>query len=633
MIARLLLWVLLLGWLALGAHIISVAPFRSGTDESINYVAFAAAKNRWATEADFHKHQIDYFYYPPLYFLSFAPFWGDVPSFVEDFPHRYRDPDFMQRGGRVAVTQRYLASVPRELDWLYRSAKFYSLICGMGVLGALIGTVRRLARSGGMSASETQWTTLIAVTPLVFLPQFLYYHTLCDNDALCNVLSAGTIYCFVAALTSLGAGRPRAHVAWSGGAAVCAGLALLTKLTGLVPLALLGWLAVSSWFLPAASRRIRLWRLLGFTATLAAIAIVFGGWWIALQAAAGDWSSQGAHRIAHPWAFLPRPAWELQGWARLLTWIVRSYFGLFSATSYGIPDRVFLVYLSVSLVTALAGAVWLARSVAGEEWRARQRGVPLPRLWLFAGLVFVVVVNVVAIIVNCREAMGAFGRLLFPSLVAGHVLFAWVWRAILGNHPRRWQLLAAILIFVYGASFSTVLHSRLLPAVVQRPEALLPISWFGDGIVPKKSGKPWTSSLEQTLVLAPGRMRGFRFSWGRPAWPQIGGVVTGDLLLQRSGDEIQRSALQPFELGDSDATDGWEEMRLEHELALERDTVATLSLQLEAPWFPPVFPIYFVAVDSGSFPRAGELRVDGRPTEVSLCLSVVYAPAPEAPPR
>jgi hypothetical protein len=48
------LLVLLLGlWLACGLWAAMNAPFGSGTDESISYVAFAAAKNRWATEADF----------------------------------------------------------------------------------------------------------------------------------------------------------------------------------------------------------------------------------------------------------------------------------------------------------------------------------------------------------------------------------------------------------------------------------------------------------------------------------------------------------------------------------------------------------------------------------------------------
>jgi hypothetical protein len=39
-------------WLALGLWICFAAPFASGTDESIRYVAFAAATNRWASEQD-----------------------------------------------------------------------------------------------------------------------------------------------------------------------------------------------------------------------------------------------------------------------------------------------------------------------------------------------------------------------------------------------------------------------------------------------------------------------------------------------------------------------------------------------------------------------------------------------------
>ena len=75
-----LLGLLLAAWIGLGLWICFSAPYASGTDESIRYVAFAAAKNRWASAEDARAYRIEHAYYPPLYFLLFAPFYGDSLS-------------------------------------------------------------------------------------------------------------------------------------------------------------------------------------------------------------------------------------------------------------------------------------------------------------------------------------------------------------------------------------------------------------------------------------------------------------------------------------------------------------------------------------------------------------------------
>jgi hypothetical protein len=112
------------------------APFNSGTDESISYVAFVAAKNRWATEEDFHRYGIDHYYYPPLYYLVFAPFWGDDPAFVEDYPRGgSNDPNYLNFVGRRVTATGFSARVPRSVERLYRAAKISSLgLCGAPLL-------------------------------------------------------------------------------------------------------------------------------------------------------------------------------------------------------------------------------------------------------------------------------------------------------------------------------------------------------------------------------------------------------------------------------------------------------------------------------------------------------------------
>ena len=136
--AKAILCALLLLWLGLGLWFALKAPFGSGTDESIKYVAFAAAKNRWATEEDFRRYGIEHFYYPPLYFLVFAPFWGDEPSFVEGYPAVELpdiDPNYLNLAGRRVVSAGYQSRVPPPLERLYRQAKLFSLGLGLRLPG------------------------------------------------------------------------------------------------------------------------------------------------------------------------------------------------------------------------------------------------------------------------------------------------------------------------------------------------------------------------------------------------------------------------------------------------------------------------------------------------------------------
>jgi hypothetical protein len=122
-------------WLALGLWICFAAPFASGTDESIRYVAFAAAANRWATAQDATNYGVDHYYYPPLYFLMFAPFYGEEPSFMTGYPLsvlNYLHP-LRLNGSRQLVLPRDLQQIPVPLLRLYRTAKVVSLLLGLGV--------------------------------------------------------------------------------------------------------------------------------------------------------------------------------------------------------------------------------------------------------------------------------------------------------------------------------------------------------------------------------------------------------------------------------------------------------------------------------------------------------------------
>ena len=213
-------------WLCLGVWIVANAPFASGTDESIRYVAFAAAKNRWATEEDFHRYGIKHFYYPPLYHLLFAPIWGEDPSFVDAYPQEQPDRNYMNRAGRRTVSEDFLSRVPQPLNRLYRAAKLLSLFFGSIVILALAATLRLL-----FPGPSGWWAVLLGTAPVILLPQFLYYQTLVNNDCLLNALAALATLAFTAAVLAAERGNERRFFALSIAVGVCVGLAILTKMS------------------------------------------------------------------------------------------------------------------------------------------------------------------------------------------------------------------------------------------------------------------------------------------------------------------------------------------------------------------------------------------------------------------
>ncbi len=351
-------------WLCLGWWITRVSPYASGTDESIRYVAFAAAANRWAARDDYRRYGIEHFYYPPLYFLMFAPFYGPEPAFLDGYPAGLaNDPDRdMRRGGTLTVSKEYVRKVPPELDRLYRSAKLASLAFGLGVILAVAATIALLVGGPGH-----RWLVLAGTAPVVLLPQFLYYQTLVNNDALLNLLSALAILAFVVAMRRAGQGRPNASLAWGLAVSALIGLGILTKQSALVlmplPVALASLPLIDDGE-PAGRRWKRAAVRLGIFLPVIFLA---GGWWLLHSLLEGDPFGIGAQSISHAWAFRTR---ELD-WGFLwnvLSRSARTYVALFAGALYGIPDRIYLCYLALSAAfLAGFGIRWAVDRRAGEQ--------------------------------------------------------------------------------------------------------------------------------------------------------------------------------------------------------------------------------------------------------------------------
>jgi hypothetical protein len=616
-IPLLLLVALVSAWAALGAWLIPRYPFLGGTDEALEYPAFAAAKNRWPTDAEIRRYRLSTAYHPPLYFLAAATFWGDDPLFTDDFP-ALTQVDTFSYGGYRCLYPGFDPIRHATLDRLYRAMKYFSLGLGVVTLFAVAATVRVT-----LPNPDGWWIVLLAVVPLAALPQFLYYQTLLNSDALCNALSALAILCFAGAAAAISRGDARAHVAWACGMACFLGLNVLTKTTALVLLPLIPWTALGAFFGPQRQPKAawsRFFRILGL---MTVVMVVSGGWWIARNAWRGDWNGLQLTRSVSPWAFSTHPDWERHGWLNFLLATARSAVGLMTGSYWGVSDMTFIAYSIGPMLTILLGVgligYWVRLPRTGHgHWLQ-----PTPRRWLLAGLVLAVVSNVAGFLWLNREAPAPFGRLLFPSLAAIHALAAHAWWALLKRRRRTLIVVTALAALLYGAAFTYVFRGWMLRAVEQPEEhvvslAMPPAVLLNEPICGHEYRQP--------LVLPPGRVGALRVKLAvTDAWPRLGGRITGSLDIVDEHGESRQVPLEPIGLGDLGWGDRYLELPLSQPVAVARESSAVLTLRPERPVFPATSPVRMLGCRAGAGPFIGDVTRDGVALGgENLCLAVVY---------
>lgn len=605
------------GWVFLGLWICRNAPYGSGTDESIRYVAFAAATNRWAGAEDFSRFGVGEYYYPPLYFLLFAPFFGDEPSFTTGYPFD-RTNRLLGDGGALIASKEYLRTVPPELIRLYRTAKVVSLLCGLGVLLCLLQTIRLLA---GPACSP--WVVLGGVAPVVLLPQFLYYQTLVNNDALVNLLGALAVLCFTSAALRAGRGDAAAGGRMAAACAVAVGLGLLTKQSALavvpLPAALAALPLVAESGAPLSRRAAQAARR---AVLLGGIVLAAGGWWPVRALLAGDPAGFEAQRLAHPWA-ARTPDVSLAHLWWTLGELARNYLGLFAGALYGIPDWVFLAYLALGVgVTA-----WLTHALAGSRDRWRSAGqVPL-RGYVVAVLAGTVLFNLTLALVYNTRFSAPYGRLLFPTLAAGHALFALaLWRAAAGRRPGGVAVPVVLMTAVLAVLFAWTFLLRVAPAVRQPAENIVSIGFSPPNRAAERYlGPVWDFKLVQPMRLPPGRLLGLRLGIVRlSALPQAGTVLHARLhVLGPDGALRSEHLFRPRALGELDGPQRWAELTLETPLDLAAETPVTLRLAADRSWFfGRNFEYHLIPLRYS--PRLEPLVVNGRQAGLGLPVAAVY---------
>ncbi len=632
---KILLGAFILVWLSLGLWICFKSLFASGTDESIQYAAFAAAKNRWATEADFEKYRIEHFYYPPLYFLAFAPFFPDDPALADKFPPLVFDRNYEYHSDLIMIDRGYAAGIPPILLRLYRSAKVFSLLLGLAVILCLVAVVRRL-----FPGRDQWWLALGGAVPCLWLPQFLYYHTLCNNDALLNALAAATYLSFTAAVLAAERGSQAAFRRWSLAAAAGTGLAFLTKDSAIVLAPVTLALAMVPLLDEAAPRALRLKRAGRLLLAMTAVALVAGGWWVVYRGLQGDWTGMAAHRLGHPWALSRGDLASMFDYLWMtvnLFDIVQSYFALFTGALIGIPDTVFALYLVLPLIILAWGAGFLFRSLrrrktpgaAGEPGRLRKL------IWATFAVSFIF--NFAMILLNRLFVFAPYGRLMYPTLVPAHALFALLLLRWSGGRRRRQAVLAVALSFYFISLFAWTFRYRLALAVdppVEKVITLSPPSESEELKHAKMEDSVWEHRVSQFLKLPEGTLTAMRVLIYRfPRIPEFGARIEGELLIRDRLGELTAVRLRRVALENTDTAQRWTDLPLEKPFAVRSNSQAILTLRATPPYFPTLYFTLYGVTPAGMSDLAPQAYIDDSPQDISVCVAAVYhVPGPGPPP-
>jgi hypothetical protein len=354
-------------------------------------------------------------------------------------------------------------------------------------------------------------------------------------------------------------------------------------------------------------------------ALLAAVTVAAGGWWVLRSALSGDPAGLEAQRTTHWWAFAP-VGLSPDSLGELLVGVARSFIALFAGGYYGIPDRVFALYLllaAVLLVALAAGALRGRRVVAATAGSLPRAG--------WAALAAVVVFNLALILIYNIEVRAPQGRLLFPALVAIGLLVARSVLIISGGSTRRLVLVVCVLAVSLCGPFAWTFRERMVKAVLQPPENLLPL-----GILPPDGpifavGPVWGGELLQPLLLEKGTVLGFRLPIRRDSFlPQFGTVLHARLRTAGPLGEAEHD-FRPCAIGENDNADRWTDIELRTPLELPGKTHALLLLRADKPWLQkPGGDIFYQTVAVAGSPLLEPLVLNGQPSQVGLALTAVY---------
>jgi 4-amino-4-deoxy-L-arabinose transferase-like glycosyltransferase len=384
--------------------------------------------------------------HPPLYYalgaMLIAPLdTSDLPTYLTRNPYgRIGHSDNLGNKNLFLHPPRSEARFP----WQGTALAAHLLRWLSSAFGA--GTVLLTYATAQRAFPTEKWPALLAAGLVAFNPQFIFISASINNDN--AVTFFATLALFLAVLLTGG------DFSWRTAAlaGAVAGLATLSKLSGMATLSIVGLGLVVGWW------RHRSWRRL--MGQLALVGLAWGGvagWWLVRnQQLYGDmWGVSEFQRLTGPATPLP-----IAEYLSMLRGAEISFWAAFGWLNILVAEPIYRLYeaiLRVGILGLLIGGIRYA--VTG--WRPMIRW---PGIWI--GIAWVV--TFLGSLYWLAAAMGGLqGRLLFP-VVGGLALVMTVgWHALLPTRWRGW--LTAILLLVLAALAIAMPFMVLRPAFAPPP--------------------------------------------------------------------------------------------------------------------------------------------------------------------
>jgi hypothetical protein len=343
-----------------------------------------------------------------------------------------------------------IVHLPRE-RWPYEGTvlaihvvRWFSVLLG---LGTLLGAYRI-----GRELLKDRPNIVLGATALVaFTPQFVFISAAISNDNLINFLAT------LALLLLLRHLQNRATLRTTIALGLVVGAAALSKLSGLFLLPLSAIILLA-----------RGWRENNWTRACLRLGIVGGlsllvaGWWYWR-----NWQLYGDltglnMMLQIVGARLPSPT--LAGLRSEFQGLRISYWGLFGWFNVPMDTWIYRA-LDVASLIAAAGLIWGIVRRRRSEWPAELWLLALPASWL--------TIVLAALVRWTSLTPGTQGRLLFPAIAAGSLLFAIGWCQWVQRPARTlWMGLLATALFVLTlvAPFRWILPAYQRPPVITQAD-------------------------------------------------------------------------------------------------------------------------------------------------------------------
>ncbi len=265
---------------------------------------------------------------------------------------------------------------------------------------------------------ERSALALAAAGFVAFNPQYIATAASVTNDLLLCALFSLAVLALVRAIVGQGWG-------WRQWAllGVVVGVAALVKQSALMLLPL-GAVAILCQTPDVTWRHWRKWLADGTAFGLAVLCV--GGWWYGMNAVRyGNLLGTATHIQSQ----IALTGFDLQA-------AVSSFRSYWAAFGWGIPAPGWFYWMMGGIVTAALLGIVKSGALSGEVWRLSP---PLRRSLAFLG--GVLLLNGVAFVRWAVSTGAPFGRLLFPSIVAAGVLWAWGVGQLFGGKSLRWVYL------------------------------------------------------------------------------------------------------------------------------------------------------------------------------------------------